>query len=64
MASLVWGSVGLAYLIYAKSQGRAVPAIGGLAILVTSYLARNALTMSAVCLVLVIATFSLAKRYD
>ncbi len=63
-ASLVWGSVGVAYLIYAKKQGRVVPAVGGLAILVASYFAESALTMSLVGIGLMVAIFFLAKRYD
>ncbi len=60
-ASLVWGSVGLGYLIYGRRQGSWIPAIGGLVMMVLSYVVRSALLLSLICVGLMAVIYVLLK---
>ncbi len=61
-ASLVWGSVGLAYFIYGKKQGSWIPMIGGVLMLILSYVVGSALLMSLICVGLMALIYVLLKR--
>jgi hypothetical protein len=50
LASLLWSSIGFGYFIYGKKQGLWVPMVGGIAIIVVSYVGGTALIMSAISL--------------
>jgi len=63
-ASLVFGTVGVAYLIYGKKQGRIVPALGGIVIIGVSYFLSTGLSIAVVSLCLMGAIAILARRYD
>ena len=47
-ASLIWGSIGVGYIIYAKKQQEIVPFIGGLVMIAVSYFVSSALLMSLI----------------
>ncbi len=60
-ASLIWGSIGLGYAIYGKRQ-QSIPAmVGGILMMVASYLIGSALAMSLVCLGIMAAVYFLIK---
>ena len=61
-ASLIWGSVGLGFAIYGKKQGSAFPLIGGILLMVISYVIGSALYMSLVGVAIVAAIIYLSKR--
>ncbi len=61
-ASLVWGSVGLGYFIYGRRQGSWIPTIGGLVMMVLSYVVGSALLMSLICVGLMAVIYVLLKR--
>ena len=60
-ASLVWGSIGLGYLIYGKKQQSISALVGGILMLVASYFCSSALLMSLICLAIVAAVYFLSK---
>ena len=60
-ASLIWGSVGVAYFIYGKKQGSLVPMVGGVVIVGVSYFASSALAMSLICVLIIAAIYLLLK---
>ena len=62
-ASLVWGSVGAAYLIYGKKQGEWWPALGGLAMIAISYFVASALLMSGLCIAVMALVYWLMRHY-
>jgi len=61
-ASLVWGSVGVGYLVYGKRQSSWLPMVGGVVMIAASYFARSVLVMSLVCTGLIVAIYVLSKR--
>ena len=61
-ASLLWGSVGVAYCIYGKRQRAIAPFCGGVLMIVVSYFVGNVVLMSLLCLGLMVAVYYLAKR--
>ena len=60
-ASLIWGSVGIGYFIYGKKQAALVPLIGGVLMIVASYLAPSAWTMTLLCVGLMVLTHLLLR---
>ena len=60
-ASLLWGSVGAGYLLYARKQRMIVPFIGGVAMIGVSYFVGSWLWMSILCVALMVAVFQLTK---
>ncbi len=60
-ASLVWGSLGVAMIVYAKKQAAILPFLGGLAILLASYFAPSAMTMSLICVFVMLAMYVLHR---
>jgi hypothetical protein len=61
-ASLLWGSVGVAYFIYGKKQTAWVPMIAGLLMIVVSYFVASALLMSLACLGIMALVYVLLKQ--
>lgn len=61
-ASLIWGSIGLGFVIYGKKQKSLVPWVGGLLLMGISYLISSALVMSVLGILLV-AGMVWAVRY-
>jgi len=53
LASLIWGSVGVGYLIYGKKQAAIVPLIGGALLIGASYLIASWVIMSLVAFALI-----------
>lgn len=62
VASLIWGTVGVGYLVYGKKQAAAVPIIGGLTLIVLSYVISSALTLSLASLAVIAAMHGLIRR--
>jgi predicted phage tail protein len=60
-ASLIWGSVGMAYFIYGKKQSAWVPMVGGVLMIAVSYFVSSALIMSLICGVIIAAIYLLLK---
>ncbi|HOW80836.1 MAG TPA: hypothetical protein PK406_15450, partial [Verrucomicrobiota bacterium] len=61
-ASLIWGSVGLGYLIFGKRQQSVVPMIAGVAMMVVSYVIGSALVMTLICGAIVGAVYLMVKE--
>ena len=61
-ASLLWGSVGAGYLLYARKQRLIVPFIGGVAMIGVSYFISSWVWMSVVSIALMVAVYQLMKR--
>jgi hypothetical protein len=61
-ASLIWGSVGVAYFIYGKKQSSWLPMVGGVLMVAVSYFVSSALIMSLICSVTIAAIYLLLKR--
>ena len=55
IASLVWGSIGLGFVVYGKRQSAVVPLVGGIALIAISYFVGSVLVMSIVGAALVAA---------
>jgi hypothetical protein len=63
VASLIWGSVGLAFTVYGKKQKEWVPCCGGIALMFISYFIGSALYMSLTGAILLAAIFWLRGRF-
>jgi hypothetical protein len=61
-ASLLWGSVGTGYLLYARRQRMIVPFIAGVAMIAVSYFVGSWLWMSVICVALMVAVYQLVKQ--
>ena len=61
-ASLIWGSIGAGYFIYGKKQQSLPAMVGGIAMVAVSYFVGSALTMSLICILLMVAVYMLVKR--
>ena len=61
MLSMLFGTVGLGYLMYAKNAGRFAPAIAGVALMVVPYFISSVLVMVIACLALVAMPFVLRE---
>jgi hypothetical protein len=48
IASLVWGSIGLGFVVYGKRQSAVVPLVGGIALIAISYFVGSVLVMSII----------------
>ena len=60
-ASIVWGSVGLGFLIYGRKRRRPVPAIGGIALMAVSYFMKP-MALSLAGISIITAIYYLSKR--
>lgn len=60
-ASLLWGSVGMGYLLYARRQRMITPFIGGLAMIGISYFVGSWLWMSLLCTALIVAVYQATR---
>lgn len=61
-ASVLWGSVGTAYLAYGTRQKSVFPVLGGLGLFVASYLIESWWQMSLASIALITATHWLLRR--
>jgi hypothetical protein len=61
-ASLLWGSVGMGYLIYARKQRMIVPLVGGVAMIGASYFISSWAWMSVVCIALMVVVYQLIRQ--
>lgn len=59
--SLIWGSVGVAYCVYGKKAQSLRPFVGGILMLLASYLIGSSLVMSLVCVGIMAAVYYLSK---
>ena len=61
-ANLFWGTVGVGYFVYGKKQQSMMPLIGGVLMVVVSYLVSSVWLMSLLCIAIGVAVYVLAKR--
>jgi hypothetical protein len=61
-ASLIWGSIGVGFLIYGRRQKELLPTLGGILMIGASYFAGSALSMSVICLGIGIAVYILVRQ--
>jgi hypothetical protein len=62
-ASLIWGSIGGGYLLYAKKQREVVPFLGGVALVAASFMS-SWFWMSLACVGIIVATHWLIRHSD
>jgi hypothetical protein len=62
LASLIWGSIGVGYLVYGKRQQEWVPMTGGILMIAVSYFVGSALLMSLICAALIALVHVLLRR--
>ncbi len=60
-AALIWGSIGLGFVVYGQRQKAVVPLVGGIVLMLVSYLISSALYMSLVGIALVVAILWLGR---
>jgi hypothetical protein len=60
-ASLIWGTVGFGYFIYGKKQSSWIPMTGGIIMILLSYFAPGALSMSLLSLFIITGIWYLVK---
>ena len=63
-ASLIWGSVGGGYLLYARKQREIVPFIGGVAMIGVSISVTSWFWMSVLCALLIAGMYHLRRAGD
>jgi len=61
LASLIWGTVGMGFVIYGKKQGAYVPLFAGLALIAISYFIPSPTGMSVVAVGIIAAAWWLGK---
>ncbi len=61
IASLIWGTVGVGFVMYGRKAGEPFPAMAGLGMVAASYLCATALSMSLVSVGLIAALVVLQK---
>jgi len=62
VASLIWGSLGMGFLVYGKKQ-TSIPALfGGIALIGVSYFIQSAIYMSLVSIGILAGMYVLTKR--
>ncbi len=63
IASLIWGSIGVGFLVYGKKQKEWTLAFGGLALIAVSYFVASPLFMSLLSIGIIVAIFWLVRRF-
>jgi hypothetical protein len=61
-ASLIWGSIGVAYFVYGKKQQVVSAMAGGILMIIASYFVGSALLMSLISIAIIVAVYLLVKR--
>ncbi len=61
IASLVWGTVGVGFVMYGRKAGEPFPAVAGLGIVAASYFCPTALAMTLVSAALIAVLVVLQK---
>jgi len=61
-ASCIWGAIASGYMIYGWKQKAMIPFIGGLVMTAMSFVGPDALVMSIVCVVAMLAVWWLMKQ--
>ena len=61
-ASLIWGTVGAGYLLYARQQRAPVPFVGGVAMIAVSFVVGSWFWMSVICIAMMVGVYELMKR--
>jgi hypothetical protein len=61
-ASCIWGAIASGYMIYGWRQKAMIPFIGGLVMTAMSFVGPDALVMSIVCLVAMLAVWWLMRQ--
>ena len=57
MLSMLFGTIGMGFLMYAKKAGQAIPGIAGMVLMVCPYFLPNVAAMLIVCILLTAAPF-------
>ena len=61
-ASLLWGTVGGGYLLYARKQREIVPFVGGVALIAVSFLVTSWFWMSVAGIAVMVGVYQLMKQ--
>lgn len=57
--SLIFGSIGMGYLVYGKKQQRLLPLVSGLVLCAIPYFISSALILSGICILVILLPFIL-----
>ncbi len=60
-ASLIWGTIGMGFLIYGKKQSAFIPMLGGVGLIAISYFIGSPLYMSLTAIGILAAIWFLMK---
>jgi len=60
-ASLLWGSIGMGYLVYGKKQQSLSALIGGILMMAAAYFSGSVLVMSLICLGIMAGVYFLGR---
>jgi hypothetical protein len=61
-ASCIWGAIASGYMIYGWKQKAMIPFVGGLVMTAMSFVGPDALVMSIVCVVAMLAVWWMMKQ--
>lgn len=64
IASVLWSAVAMGYWVYGKRQRSLIPFLGGAAMMAVTYLVGSALSMSAACILIIVATHFAMRRFE
>jgi hypothetical protein len=59
LLSVLFGALGLGFLVYGRKAGRLVPAVAGLALMIVPYFISNTVMLLSVCIALTAVPFLL-----
>jgi hypothetical protein len=62
LLSVLFGALGLGFLVYGRKAGRLVPAVVGLALMVVPYFISNTVVLVSVCIALTAVPFLLRNH--
>ncbi len=61
MWGVIFGSIGIGFIVYGKKQGAFVPLVSGIGLIVCPYLLSGTLLLVSVCTVLVALPFFIKR---
>jgi hypothetical protein len=62
VASMIWSTVGVAYIVWGRKVGEFTPAIGGIALIAISWFISSIALMSLVAICVLTATWYAMRR--
>ena len=60
---LTWSAIGFGFFFYGKKQKRLIPMVGGILMMASTYFGGAPLTLSMICIAIVLGIYVLNKRF-